>query len=59
LAKIEALIPGPNPTIVSYDASAVKIYNPKSSLARFENKNIFLNFKKRSSLHSTTLAPWL
>jgi hypothetical protein len=37
----EKLIPGPNPTIVSYDAGAVKIYNATSSLVRFENKNIF------------------
>jgi hypothetical protein len=35
------LAPGPNPTIVSYNASAVKVYNAKSSLVRFENKNIF------------------
>jgi hypothetical protein len=27
--------------IVSYNASAVKIYNASSSLVRFENKNIF------------------
>jgi hypothetical protein len=29
---------GANPTIVSYNASDVKIYNARSSLARFENK---------------------
>jgi hypothetical protein len=34
-------IPGSNPTMVSYNASAVKIYNASSSLVRFENKNIF------------------
>jgi hypothetical protein len=34
--------PGINPTIATYNASAVKIYNATSSLARFENKNIFL-----------------
>jgi hypothetical protein len=32
---------GPHPTIVSYNAGAVKIYNGMSSLVRFENKNIF------------------
>jgi hypothetical protein len=31
---------------VSYNASAVKIYNARSSLARFENKNIFTYFQK-------------
>jgi hypothetical protein len=42
--------PGANPTIVSYNASAVKIYNASAvkiynatcSLVRFENKNIFI-----------------
>jgi hypothetical protein len=31
---------------VSYNASAVKIYNATSSLVRFENKNISLYFVK-------------
>jgi hypothetical protein len=44
------LIPGANPTIVIDIASAVKLYNAKSSLVRFENKNIFFNFEKCSSL---------
>jgi hypothetical protein len=35
------LRPGANPTIVSYNASAVNIYSATSSLARSENKNIF------------------
>jgi hypothetical protein len=35
---------------VSYNASAVKIYNATSSLERFENKKYFLLFMKRSSL---------
>jgi hypothetical protein len=39
-------MPGANPTIVSYNASAVKNYNATSSLGRFENKNAFFNFKK-------------
>jgi hypothetical protein len=34
--------PGANPTIVGYNASAVKIYNGTISLVRFEKKNIFL-----------------
>jgi hypothetical protein len=38
--------PGANPTIVSYNASAAKIYNAKSSLLRFENKNIFFYYEK-------------
>jgi hypothetical protein len=36
-----------NPAIVSYHASAVKIYNAKSSLVRFKK---ILDFEKRSSL---------
>jgi hypothetical protein len=43
-------VPGANPTIAIYNASAVKIYNAKSSLLRFENGNIFFYLKKRSSL---------
>jgi hypothetical protein len=38
--------PGANPTIASYNASAVKIYNASGSLARFENRNIFFYFEK-------------
>jgi hypothetical protein len=34
-----------NPTIASYNASAVKIHNASSSLVRFENKNIFFCLK--------------
>jgi hypothetical protein len=37
--------PGANPTIVSYNASAVKFYNTTSSLVRFENKTIFFYFE--------------
>jgi hypothetical protein len=40
--------PGANPTIVSYNASAVKIYDATSSLVRFGNKKYYL--EKRSSL---------
>jgi hypothetical protein len=35
------VIPGADPTIASYNASVVNIYNTTSSLARFEIKNIF------------------
>jgi hypothetical protein len=37
---------GSNPTIASSNASAVKIYNAKSSLVHFEMKNIFFYFEK-------------
>jgi hypothetical protein len=40
---------GANPTIASYNASVVKFYNATGSLARFENKNIYFFFEKRSS----------
>jgi hypothetical protein len=32
--------PGPYPTIMSYNATVVSIYNALSSLVRFEKKNI-------------------
>jgi hypothetical protein len=35
-----------NPAIVSYNASALKLYNATSSLVHFENKNIFFYFYK-------------
>jgi hypothetical protein len=38
-------MPGANPTIASYKASAVKIFNAASSLVRFEN-NICYKFEK-------------
>jgi hypothetical protein len=41
-------VPGANPTIVSYNASAVKIYNATSSIVRFENKIIIFFFAKKS-----------
>jgi hypothetical protein len=41
----------PNPTIVSYNASVVRIYDAAaSSLARFENKTKYYTLEKRSSL---------
>jgi hypothetical protein len=49
-------LPGVNPTIASYSASAVIFYNTTGSLARFENKNILFYFEKRCRLHTTTLA---
>jgi hypothetical protein len=49
--------PEPNPTIMSYSASAVKkLTNATSSLVRFENKNILFFFEKRSCLLCKTLA---
>jgi hypothetical protein len=41
-SRAVGLAPGANPTIVCYNASAVKIYNATSSLVRFENINIFI-----------------
>jgi hypothetical protein len=40
---------GANPTIASYNASAVKAYIDTSSLARFENKIFSSTLKKRCS----------
>jgi hypothetical protein len=39
---------GPNPTIVSYNTSAVKIYNATGSLLRFENKKMFSSTLKNA-----------
>jgi hypothetical protein len=39
--------PGPNPTILSYNAM--------SSLVRFENKNILSNYYKRRVLYDVTV----
>jgi hypothetical protein len=46
-SKLEA---GANPAIGSSYASAVKVYNAKSSLVRFENNYIFFFYEKRSIL---------
>jgi hypothetical protein len=50
LKKKPGANPGPNPTIMSYNASVVNFNNATGSLAHFENKNIFFPFEKRSSL---------
>jgi hypothetical protein len=42
--------PGVNPTIASYNASAVNFYNATGSIARFENKNILFYFENRCRL---------
>jgi hypothetical protein len=43
--------PGANPTIVSYNASAVEIHNATSSLVRFEGKNIFLYIEETALVY--------
>jgi hypothetical protein len=43
-SEVVGSAPGANPTIVSYNASAVKIYNATISLVHFENKTIFYKF---------------
>jgi hypothetical protein len=40
--KFCAVVPEPNPTIASFKASVVKIYNTSGSLVRFGNINYFL-----------------
>jgi hypothetical protein len=42
LSKLFTSSSGANPTIASYNAGVVKIYNTLSSLVRFEGKDIFL-----------------
>jgi hypothetical protein len=42
---VVGLTPGGNPTIVSYNASSVKVHNATSSLARFENKKYLIFFE--------------
>jgi hypothetical protein len=50
VCKLLMYSPGANPTIVSYNAGAVKIYNGTSSLVLLENKNILFCLEKRCSL---------
>jgi hypothetical protein len=45
------LSPGANPTIVSYNASSVKIYDAKSSFVRLENNNIFFSLLKSALVY--------
>jgi hypothetical protein len=49
-SEVVGLDLGSNPTIVSYNASVVKIYCSMSSLVRFENKLFSSTLKKLSSL---------
>jgi hypothetical protein len=51
--KLHTRIPGPNPTIVSYNASAVKLYNATGSLLRFEN-NFFSSTLKNTLAYYNT-----
>jgi hypothetical protein len=46
--------PGANPTIVSYNASAVKIYNGTSSLVHFEKNHIGTYFEKNTRVYYIT-----
>jgi hypothetical protein len=52
MPKIVAIIltPRPNPKIVSFNASVVKIYNATSSLVRFQNKTIFFLFENSAAV---------
>jgi hypothetical protein len=53
LTHVKIIQPGANPTIVTYNASAVNIYNATSSLARSANKNTFFsNFKNALAYYS-------
>jgi hypothetical protein len=45
-AYLVAIQPVATPTIMSYNASAVKNYNATSSVVRFENTIIFFYFEK-------------
>jgi hypothetical protein len=50
------VLPGAYPTIASYNASAVKIYNAMGSLVRYVNKNMFsYNLKNASAYCNTTV----
>jgi hypothetical protein len=53
-AAVKGFARGANPTIVSYNTSAVKFYDATNSLVRFESKNIF--FCIICEKRSTTLA---
>jgi hypothetical protein len=51
--KIVRLVPGANPTMMNYNASAVKICNATSGLVSFAIKNVFFYLEKRPSLCTT------
>jgi hypothetical protein len=54
-ARCYKLNPGPNPTIMGYKVSDVKIYNAESSLLRFENKNAessLVRFENKNAANS-------
>jgi hypothetical protein len=44
--KEDVIKPGANPTILSYNASAVKIYSATSNTVRFEKQKILCTLKK-------------
>jgi hypothetical protein len=44
------IYPDAIPTVVSYNASTIKIYNATSSLVRFENKKVFFHFERNNAL---------
>jgi hypothetical protein len=46
------LAPAANPVIASYNASAVKNYDARSSLVRFENKNILCYYKNALAFYN-------
>jgi hypothetical protein len=60
-SKVVGLAPGANPPIVSYSASAFKVYNATTNIVRFEAKILSSIFEKRFGLLCTMLAlklPW-
>jgi hypothetical protein len=46
--KIVRLVPGANPTMMNYNASAVKICNAQSGLVSFAIKNVFFSILKNA-----------
>jgi hypothetical protein len=49
-ASVVVVNSGANPTITSYNAIGVKLYNVTSSLERFKDKNKFFCFEKHSGV---------
>jgi hypothetical protein len=56
-SEIVRLVPGANPTIVSYKASVVKAYNATSNLVRFENIFFSCTFKNALPCHNAGVVP--